>query len=52
MHPMLAAIQHLAEEVERGDKQAAVQKLAAIRSICQAGLSGSYCYRPKKCKHF
>ncbi len=52
MHPMLAAIQHLAEEVERGDKQAAVQKLAAIRSICQAGLSGSYCYSPKKCKHF
>ena len=43
MHPMLAAIQHLADEVERGDRQAAVQKLAAIRSICQAGLSGSYC---------
>ena len=43
MHPMLAAIQHLADEVKRGDRQAAVQKLAAIRSICLAGLSGSHC---------
>lgn len=43
MHPMLAAIQHLAHEVERGDRQAALQRLAAIRSICQAGLAGAPC---------
>ena len=43
MHPMLAAIQHLADDIERGGGQAALQKLAAIRSICQAGLSGVPC---------
>ena len=40
MHPMLAAILHLADDMERGGRQAALQKLAAIRSICRAGLSG------------
>ena len=49
MHPMLAAIQHLADEIERrGDKQAALQRLAAIRSICRAGLAGAPCHHRHK----
>ena len=40
MHPMLAAIQRLAEDAAGAHGEAALQKLAAIRSICQAGLAG------------
>ena len=37
---MLAAIQRLAEDAAGAHGEAALQKLAAIRSICQAGLAG------------
>ena len=40
MHPMLAAILRLAEDAAGAHNEAALQKLAAIRSICQAGLAG------------
>ncbi len=43
MHPILVAIQRLADESEQGDGLAALQRLAAIRSICQAGLAGVQC---------
>ena len=46
MHPLLAAVSRLAEEAaghSSGDEgcEEAWQKLAAIRSICQAGLAGA-----------
>lgn len=40
MHPMLAAILRLAEDAAGAHGEAALQKLAAICSICQAGLAG------------
>ena len=48
MHPLLAAVSCLAEEAaghSSGDegREAAWQKLGAIRSICQAGLAGVLC---------
>jgi len=43
VHPMLVAIQCLADESEQGDGHAALPRLAAIRSVCQAGLAGVHC---------